>query len=48
MAALKKNRPSSLDTLTPKQRGERMSRVRAKGSKAEMAVRRLVHARGYR
>ncbi|MEQ8694437.1 MAG: very short patch repair endonuclease [Gammaproteobacteria bacterium] len=36
------------DTLTPEQRSERMSRIRAKDSKAEMAVRRLVHRMGYR
>lgn len=36
------------DTLTPEQRSERMSRVRDRGSKAEMVVRRLVHSLGYR
>lgn len=37
-----------VDTLTPLQRSERMSRVRATNTKPEMAVRRLVHALGYR
>jgi DNA mismatch endonuclease, patch repair protein len=37
-----------LDTLTPPQRSERMSRVKAKGSQAELLVRRLVHGLGYR
>lgn len=36
------------DTLSPTARSERMSRVRAKDTKPEMAVRRLVHAMGYR
>ncbi|HZZ80575.1 MAG TPA: very short patch repair endonuclease [Gemmataceae bacterium] len=37
-----------MDTLTPKQRSERMSRVRNKDTKPEMRVRQLVHALGYR
>lgn len=37
-----------MDTLTPEQRSERMSRVRGKDSKAEMLVRRLVHGMGFR
>lgn len=37
-----------MDSLTPLQRSERMSRVRAKNSGAEIVVRRLVHAMGYR
>lgn len=36
------------DTLTPAQRSERMSRIRSKDSRAEMIVRRLAHALGYR
>ncbi len=36
------------DTLTPDERSERMSRVRNKDSKAEMRVRKLVHAMGFR
>lgn len=36
------------DTLTPEQRSERMSRVRAKNTKPEMLVRKLVHRLGYR
>lgn len=37
-----------MDTLTPKQRSERMSRVRGANTKPEMVVRRLVHSMGYR
>jgi DNA mismatch endonuclease (patch repair protein) len=37
-----------MDTLTPKERSERMSRVRNKDTKPEMRVRRLVSAMGYR
>ena len=37
-----------MDTLTPDQRSERMSRVRNKDSKPELIVRRLVHSLGYR
>lgn len=37
-----------MDTLTVKQRSERMSRVKGKGTKTEMMVRRLVHGMGYR
>lgn len=36
------------DTLTPRQRSERMSRVRAKDTKPEMVVRRLAHGMGFR
>lgn len=36
------------DTLTSAERSERMSRVRGKGTKPEMIVRRLVHGLGYR
>ena len=36
------------DTLLPAERSERMSRVRAKDTKLEMVVRRLVHGMGYR
>ena len=38
----------SLDTLTARQRSERMSRVRSKDTKPELRVRRLVHGLGYR
>lgn len=38
----------SMDTLTPAERSERMGRVRAKDTKPEMLVRRLVHGMGYR
>jgi DNA mismatch endonuclease (patch repair protein) len=37
-----------MDTLSAAQRSERMSRVRACDSVPELAVRRLVHALGYR
>ncbi|HEY8285418.1 MAG TPA: very short patch repair endonuclease [Chloroflexota bacterium] len=37
-----------MDTLTPQQRSERMSRVRGCGTKPELVVRRLVHGLGYR
>lgn len=36
------------DTLTPKERSERMSRIRSKDTKPEITVRRLVHGMGYR
>ena len=36
------------DTVTPRRRSEIMSNIRAKGMKPEMAVRRMVHAMGYR
>lgn len=36
------------DTLTPKERSERMSRVKGKHTKPELRVRRLVHSMGYR
>ena len=39
---------SSLDTLSQKERSARMALVRNKGSKAEMAVRRMIHGLGYR
>lgn len=37
-----------MDTLTPEQRSERMSRVHAKDTKPELIVRSLLHSRGYR
>jgi DNA mismatch endonuclease (patch repair protein) len=37
-----------MDTLTTKQRSERMSRIKGKDTKPEMLVRRLVHGLGYR
>jgi DNA mismatch endonuclease (patch repair protein) len=37
-----------MDTLTPLQRSERMTRVRATNTKPELAVRRLAHRLGYR
>lgn len=36
------------DTLDPKSRSERMSRIRSKDSKPELEVRRLVHGMGFR
>lgn len=37
-----------MDTLTQEERSERMSRVKAKDTKPEMAVRSLVHRLGFR
>lgn len=37
-----------MDTLTAKQRSERMSRIRDRDTKPELAVRRLVHSMGFR
>lgn len=37
-----------MDTLTGKQRSERMALVRGRDTKPEMLVRRLAHAMGYR
>lgn len=37
-----------MDTLSPRERSERMSRVRSKDTKPELAVRRLVFSMGYR
>lgn len=36
------------DTLSPKERSERMSRIRGKDSAPEMKLRRLVHGMGFR
>jgi hypothetical protein len=36
------------DTLTKAQRSERMSRIKGKGTKTELTIRRLVHRLGYR
>jgi DNA mismatch endonuclease (patch repair protein) len=40
--------PYSGDTLSPKERSERMSRVRSKDTKPELFVRRLLSSMGYR
>lgn len=37
-----------MDTLTPEERSERMSRIRSKDTKPEMRVRGLLHRMGYR
>jgi DNA mismatch endonuclease, patch repair protein len=37
-----------MDNLSPDRRSENMRRIRSKGMKPEMIVRRLVHAMGYR
>lgn len=37
-----------MDTLSPAERSERMSRVRSRDTKPELQVRRLVHGMGYR
>ena len=39
---------ASVDTLSPAQRSERMSRVRSRDTKPELLVRKLVHGMGYR
>jgi DNA mismatch endonuclease (patch repair protein) len=45
----KNKRPTySGDTLSPKERSERMSRVRSKDTKPELFVRRLLSSMGYR
>jgi DNA mismatch endonuclease (patch repair protein) len=41
-------RQNLADTLSPKERSERMSRIRGKGSNPEMRLRRLVHGLGFR
>lgn len=40
--------PSTMDTLSPTQRSERMARVRSKNTKPELMVRKAAHAMGYR
>lgn len=39
---------AEMDTLTPEQRSERMSRVRGRDTKPELLVRRIAHEMGYR
>lgn len=39
---------ATVDTISTSRRSENMRRIRSKGTKAEMVVRRLVRARGYR
>ena len=39
---------AGVDTLSPAQRSERMSRVRSRDTKPELLVRKLVHGLGYR
>jgi DNA mismatch endonuclease (patch repair protein) len=39
---------AAMDTLSPQERSERMSRVRSKDTKPELVVRRLVHRLGFR
>lgn len=36
------------DTLTTAQRSDRMSRIKGKGTKTELTIRRLIHRLGYR
>ena len=43
-----KTPPYAGDTLSPKERSERMSRIRGKDTKPELTVRRLVHGMGFR
>lgn len=44
----KKGTPANSDPLSPKERSERMSRVRSKDTKVELFVRKLVYSLGYR
>lgn len=37
-----------MDTLSPKERSERMSRIRNAGTKPEMYLRRMIHGMGFR
>src|SRR5688572_4811673 len=37
-----------MDTLTPRERSERMGRIRAKNTRPELQIRRMLHARGFR
>jgi DNA mismatch endonuclease (patch repair protein) len=37
-----------IDTLSPGQRSERMSRIRSRDTKPELAIRSALHARGFR
>jgi DNA mismatch endonuclease (patch repair protein) len=37
-----------VDTLSPKQRSERMALIRAKNTKPELRIRKLLHSLGYR
>lgn len=37
-----------MDTLTPRERSERMSRIKGKNTKPELLVRRIIHRMGYR
>lgn len=37
-----------VDTLSPQERSERMSRIRSKNTKPEIAVRKIVHGLGFR
>ena len=39
---------AGMDTLTPAERSALMSRIRGKDTKPELAVRRALHAMGYR
>lgn len=43
-----KSDPSPLDTLSPEQRSERMSRVKGRGTKPEQRVRQMLKGLGYR
>lgn len=48
MGNKKERSPYSGDTLSPKERSERMSRVRSKDTKPELCVRQLLSSMGYR
>lgn len=47
-STLKDAREYTGDTLSPRERSERMGRIRSKDTRPELAVRRLVHKLGYR
>jgi DNA mismatch endonuclease, patch repair protein len=44
----RKTREWDMDTLTPEERSEIMSRVKGKDTRPEMVVRRLIHGMGFR
>lgn len=48
MGSKKAHPPYSGDTLSPRERSERMSKVRSKNTKPELFVRRLLSSMGYR
>lgn len=45
---MQRGRIEPVDRLTPRQRSENMRKIKSKGTKPELLVRRLVHKLGYR